>query len=58
MQVIFKRNAPPEDVPHLEQKIISLPELTPEKITQQQKMIYSSIILPITCTAAHMKITS
>ena len=31
----------PKDASHLEQKLMSLPELTPDKITQLQKMMHS-----------------
>ena len=37
---------------------MSLPELTPEKIIQLQKMTHSAITQNITCTAIQMKITS
>ena len=36
-------NASPEDIPQLEQKLMSLPELTPEKIITLQKMTHSAI---------------
>ena len=51
-------NASPKDVLCLEQKLMSLPKLTPEKNNPATKEWYSAIMLSITCTATHMKITS
>ena len=41
----------PEDAPHLEQKLMSLPELTPDKITplQQKDTLFNNIVTHLHC---------
>ena len=49
--------ASPEDIPHLEQKLMSLPELTPKK-SSCKKMTHSAITYYSTYIATQMKTTS
>ena len=44
-------NASPEGIPHLEQKLMSLQDLTTEKTVQLQKKTHSAITYFNTCTA-------
>ena len=48
----------PKDVPQLEQKLMSLPELIPERVIKLHRMTHSAVAWYITCTANQMKITS
>ena len=48
-------NTSPEDIPHLEQKLRSSPEFTPQKVVQLQKDTFCNHILKYMCCNMNKK---